>query len=193
MINGDYKDPDNVSIVLYMLIMHKYGKKLSKFGIENFRVSIRGDKGPYQYMYCIYAEFDNRSIKLAGDWVLSWSFVNECSKDDQFEIIQKTHTIWGHPIWPCEKIEHRKTVNQARNDNISMKETLEILKKCYENRFENKVYQDDKNFKYIENAFYDYKEWYIKFETYDKYVVFWDLNRFEESVITQNNVLDIFL
>lgn len=194
-INGKYEDPDSKSIILYMLIVYKYGKLIEKYGIKNMKISIRGNQDIYRYMFCISAELDEKTvIKLTGDWVLSWDLIHEFSKEKQFEIASIAHTIKGHPIWPCKMIEGRNTVNQVRKTNISIKETLEVLKKCYKNLFAEKAYNHEINpsFSNLEDAFMDYKEWYLRFNNYEEYVDFWDLKRFENVDITEINIKDVF-
>ena len=195
-INEKYNDPDLKSVILYLLTARKFGNKLKKYGIANFRVSLRGDTGDYRYMYCITAELNpGKWIKLSGDWVISWDFIAGLPKEKQPDAAMITHTVIGHPVWPCEKVGGRNTVNQARSDKISMRDTLLVLKRCYENSFdsESKNYEHDKDpyLSNLEDAFMDYKEWYQKFKSYEEYVEFWDIKRFETD-ITENNLKDIF-
>lgn len=194
-INGKYEDPDAKSVALYELIVYKYlDKKIEKFGIDDFKVSIRGENGAKQYMYCITAKFDNKSVNLAGDWVISWNIIADLPKSEQYDMILKTHTIKGHPLWPCEQIDNRNTVNQVRKDKIPMNETLKVLKKCYDNKFELEKLENKKEdiSLTLAKAFIDYKDWYLKFNTYKDYIEFWDLKCFENVIITKENICDIF-
>ena len=90
-------------------------------------------------------------------------------------------------------MEHQ-TVNQARSDKISMKDTLEILKKCYENNWErNKQLIGEEECKNLVNAFYDYEDWYKLFNDFDTYIKFWDLEIFNENDIDEKNIYEKFV
>ena len=186
-IDKKYEDPDSKSIVLYMLIAFKYHNAIQDYGIKDFRVSLRSNN---RYSYCICATTEEEDIiRLSGDWAISWDIIKNCSSDKQqcFELTKQTHTIIGHPIWPCETVENRNTVNQARKNSISMYETLRVLEKCYENKFE----MNEKSTN-LEKAFCDYKKWYLKFKSFNNYIQFWDLKRFTKEEITPDNISWIF-
>lgn len=189
----EYKDPDAKSIILYMLIAHKFGTRIEDYGIRNFKVSIRGSNGENRYKYCISADYDDKNIKLTGDWVISWDIIAACEDKKQFDIVKRTQTIMGHPIWPCEQKDRRNTVNQVRKAKISMKETLDVLKMCYNNDFEKKSdYNGKSSYSNLEDAFLDYKDWYRKFKSYEEYVEFWELKCYEKTEITKDNILEVF-
>ena len=195
-INGNYKDPDRVSIILYMLYVKKYQKSIKDYGVTEFCIAKRDSKS-----FCISVTLKNGSIiELASDWVLSWNRIVEFKKD-QFEIVEKTHTIIGHPLWPCRMVKRHNTINQARNKNrcqISMKKTLDVLGQCYENNFTDNIYEDeqDRMIRNLKRAFCDNKEWFLIFETgntgFNNYVDFWDLKRFVGAEISQDNVMEVF-
>lgn len=183
--NWSYEDPDLVSCELYYLLAKKFNKKLEEnekfkeFDLEPFEVART------RYRYCLLASYRNVEILLGADWVINRSLINKCPADEQWEIIQKTHTIKGHVLWPCEQVDNRQTVNQARKHNISIYETLETLKNCYTHNF-------DKQESALEKAFYDYKEWYKTFGSFKDYIDFWDLEPFTEKEITPCNIKDFF-
>lgn len=202
--NWSYEDPDLVSCELYYLLAKKFNKKLEEN--ENFK---KLDLEPFKvartrYRYCLLAGYNKNDkiikIRLGGDWVINRSLINKCPADEQWKIIQKTHTIKGHVLWPCEQVGNRQTVNQARKHNISIYETLDILKKCYKNNFDEqesaleKCYTDnsDKQASALEKAFYDYKEWYKSFGSFDNYINFWELGRFTKEKITPDNIKNVF-
>lgn len=193
-IGGRYEDPDNQSLMLYTLIAYKFGKGIEKYGISNFRVSVRGDKGKYCYMYCISAEYEGKTIRLAGDWAASWEVIADCPAEDRFEAATRAHTIAGHPVWPCDTVGKRNTVNQVRKADLSMKKTLDVLRSCYDSSFTEKTYNADTAPVYsnLEDAFFDYKDWYLSFGSYKEYVAFWELARFEQGAITKYNIMDVF-
>ena len=200
---GKFYDPDEYSLLLYLLIAHKFSRKLknekSKNGkkwedicdIEDFKVSCRNEN-----KYCVVAETNNteiESIQLGGDWVVStdlkdrrkvdsWSFFErELLKENQNDLAKMTHTIMGHPVWPCTKIEG-KTINQARGSNISIYETLHRLEECWKKDFKLE------NAKGLEGAFCRSKEWFELFGGFENYIEFWDLERFYHNDISSKNI-----
>ena len=200
LINGQYQDPDTNSHILYIIAACKFNKRLKdkgfeKIKIKNFDIVVRNN-----YNFCLRANLKEKTfinkkncICLGADWAFSWSTIAECEKKKQWVIINETHTIIGHPLWPCKKMEHQ-TVNQARSDKISMKDTLEILKKCYENNWErNKQLIGEEECKNLVNAFYDYEDWYKLFNDFDTYIKFWDLEIFNENDIDEKNIYEKFV
>lgn len=204
-IEGKYYDPDMYSLLLYLLTAHKFSRKLENknFGIDSFKVSQRDTN---KSCYCINAFLDEEHkekckkkypkgyIQLGGDWVVSsdaskkdsWTFFNrKMLKENQNDLAKMTHTIMGHPVWPCTKIEG-KTINQARGSNISIHDTLDILKKCWEEDFKLE------NAKGLERAFCLNDKWFKLFENFNNYIEFWDLERFSEKKITLENINEIF-
>lgn len=190
--NWSYEDPDLVSCKLYYLLAKKFNKKLEenekfkKFDLEPFKVARE------RYRYCLLASYRNRDTKilLGADWVINWGLINKCPADEQWSIIETTHTIKGHVLWPCvqkigRKKKRRQTVNQARKHNISIYETLNKLKESYDNKFK-------KQTSALERAFYDYKDWYKSFGSFDNYIDFWELDRFTEKEITPCNIKYFF-
>ena len=192
-----YEDPDLVSCELYYLLAKKFNKKLEEN--ENFK---KLDLEPFKvartrYRYCLLAGYNKNDkiieIRLGADWVINWGLINKCPADEQWSIIETTHTIKGHVLWPCvqkiQKIERKKkrrqTVNQARKHNISIYETLNKLKESYDNKFK-------KQTSALERAFYDYKDWYKSFGSFDNYIDFWELDRFTEKEITPCNIKYFF-
>lgn len=191
-----YEDPDLVSCELYYLLAKKFNKKLEenekfkKFDLEPFKVARQ------RYRYCLLASYRNRDTKilLGADWLINWGLINKCPADEQWKIIEKTHTIKGHVLWPCEQVGNRQTVNQARKHNISIYETLETLKNCYTDKFDKQASKLESP-SALEKAFYDYKEWYKSFGSFDNYIDFWELRRFiseESKEITPENIQKIF-
>ena len=184
LINGKYEDPDSKSENLYLLAAYKYSERAKKMNIQcAFTIGQRSNKSSY---FCLLAKNmkNNVTTELGGDWIIDWDDVNHIfdglGKEERYKILEKVHTVKWHTFWPCNQIDGHITVNQARGWR-SMYETLNDLKFCYENNFEDKVWENQNPYA-LKRAFCENNEWYQLFESYDNYIKFWDLEFVQDDV-----------
>jgi hypothetical protein len=194
LMNGDYNDPVECSYIMYMLAAKKFNDRLKTMKsapkrIERFEVATRGNEGLKAYQFCLKAYYnddkddeDNKFILLGGDWIFKWGVLAKTlageSQEEKRKLVLETNTLKDHVFWPCQKQDN---INQARK-NVSFTGALTTLERCMDNKFdlEKAGFCDNEfigdNYKNFIMTICMYKDWFMLFENYRKYINFWDIS-----------------
>lgn len=190
LVNNDYNDPDLCSENLYVLAAYKFTKRAQEKNFPELKFTI--EKRKSQSAFCLVAQSGDKIFQtLGGDWIIDWDdvydMVHQKNEKDSYDLIKRLQTVQWHTFWPCYRVNNHITVNQSRAW-ISILETLNELKICYEHQFDYDILKNNKP-KALRRAFCENKEWFEYFGNIDTYKDFWDLNFISknENMIKTNN------
>lgn len=195
-INGKYEDPDQLSYKLYQYAALIFNDRIKKSGLGNIIDEFCVAKKNSSYCFCLSTYIntsDNETvqIELGGDWIISWEFVWLCERG-AYDVAMSSHTVLGHVFWPNNLGRGKQSVNQARGNRVSIKNTLEILKECYMREFIVDVKKDSSLYK----AFCYSKDWFqcfgVKQSGFERYISIFCLEPFLYEELTSSNVKSLF-